>query len=110
MAKKGSKFNTYRYEFKVQVVEDYLSGKSGGLNLITKKYGLKSNKQVRDWVKKYKVDISSLRVETRGRNSTGHPKSIKLEDMSVEEQNRYLRMENDILKKLKALQDKFGEH
>ena len=36
MAKKGSKFNKYTYEFKVMVVEDYLSGKSGGIDTITK--------------------------------------------------------------------------
>lgn len=52
MENKGSKFNTYSYEIKVQVVEDYLSGKSGGLDSITKKYGIKANKQVRDWSKK----------------------------------------------------------
>ena len=109
MANKGSKFNTYSYEFKVQAVEDYLSGKSGGIRQITKKYRLKSTKQIRDWTKKYKEDISLLGIETRGRNATGCLKSVKLEDMTLEEQNQYLRMENDILKKLKALQDKFGE-
>ncbi len=109
MANKGSKFNTYSYEFKVQVVEDYLSGKSGGLSAITKKYHLKSHTQIRNWVKKYKEDIFSLGMETRGKNSTGRPKSVKLDEMTLEEQNQYLRMENDILKKLKALQKKFGE-
>ena len=58
MAKKGSKFNKYTYEFKVMVVEDYLSGKSGGIDTITKKYNLKSSYQVRNWLKKYKKDIS----------------------------------------------------
>lgn len=46
MAKKGSQFTTYHPDFKLQVVEDYLSGKSGGLNLIARKYGLKSKSQV----------------------------------------------------------------
>ncbi|MDB8637873.1 transposase, partial [Streptococcus mutans] len=31
MAKKGSKFAKYSSEFKLQVVKDYLSGKSGGM-------------------------------------------------------------------------------
>lgn len=30
MAQKGSRFQRYSYEFKVKVVEDYLSGNSGG--------------------------------------------------------------------------------
>ena len=109
MAKKGSKFNKYTYEFKVMVVEDYLSGKSGGIDTITKKYNLKSNYQVRNWLKKYKKGITLLSQETRGRVSSGRPRTIKLVDMSVEEQNRYLKMENDILKKLKALLKKYGE-
>ena len=36
MAKKGSKFNKYTYEFKVIIVENYLSGESGGIDIITK--------------------------------------------------------------------------
>ena len=36
MAKKGSQFTTYHPDFKLQVVEDYLSGKSSGLNLIAR--------------------------------------------------------------------------
>ena len=36
MAKKGSKFTKYPPEFKIQVVEDYLSGKSGGMTSIVK--------------------------------------------------------------------------
>lgn len=51
MAKKGSQFTTYHPDFKLQVVEDYLSGKSGGLTLIARKYGLKSKTQVENWVK-----------------------------------------------------------
>ena len=40
MVKKGSQFTTYHSDFKLQVVEDYLSGKSGSLTLIARKYGL----------------------------------------------------------------------
>lgn len=107
MAKKGSKFNKYSYEFKVMVVLDYLSGKSGGLLTIVKKYELKSHTQIKDWVKKYREKPKLLSIETR--RDPGRPKSIKMEEMSLEQQNEYLRMENDILKKLKALQEKYGE-
>ena len=109
MAKKGSKFNKYTYEFKVMVVEDYLSGESGGIDTITKKYNLKSNSQVRNWLKKYKKGITLLLQGIRDRTSTGRPRTIKLNDMSVEEQNRYFKMENGILKKLKALLKKYWE-
>ena len=104
MAKKGQKFRTYLPEFKIQVVEEYLSGKSGGVDAITKKYDLKSNRRIRDWLKIYKENGSQgFLIDGRGRKSTGRPKSIKLEEMSLEEQVKYLKMENDILKKLKAL-------
>lgn len=109
MAKKGSKFSKYSYEFKLEVVEDYLSGRSGGYRAIATKYGLKSKRQVEVWVKLYQEAPQRLTVETRGRKH-GIGKSIKLEEMSVEKQNEYLRMENDILKKLKALRSQYGEH
>ena len=103
MAKKGSQFTTYHPDFKLQIVEDYLSGKSGGLTLIARKYGLKSKNQVENWVKKYRKNLDLLKQDLRGKSSTSRPKSIKLEDMTLEEQNIYLRMENDILKTLRAL-------
>ena len=97
MAKKGSIFNKYSYEFKLMVVEDYFSGYSGGINKVTKKYGLKSNKQIRDWIKLYQEDPKLLETEVRGKNSKGRPKTIKLDEMSLEQQVEYLKMENDIL-------------
>lgn len=54
MAKKGSKFAKYSSEFKLQVVKDYLSGKSGGMPSIVKKYGLKSDNQGLTWTRKYR--------------------------------------------------------
>ena len=106
MAKKGSQFTTYHPDFKLQVVEDYLSGKSGGLNLMARKYGLKSKSKIETWVKKYRKNPNLQKQDLRGKSSTRRPKSIKLEDMTLEEQNEYLRMENDILKTLRALLQK----
>jgi len=107
MAKKGSKFNKYSYEFKIMVVEDYLSGNSGGIRNITKKYNLKSTWQIRSWTKIYKENPNALAISTRGLSkSGGRPKSVKLDDMNLEQQVEYLKMENDILKKLKALLQK----
>ena len=45
----------------------------------------------------------SLYQESRGRKATGRPKSVKIDRMSLEEQNKYLKMENTILKKLEQL-------
>ncbi|MDQ8759408.1 transposase [Streptococcus ruminantium] len=103
MAKKGSKFTNYPPEFKIQVVEDYLSGKSGGMPSIVKKYGLKSDSQVLTWTRKYREDPVLLTQDLRGRKSTGRPKSTNLDEMTIEEQNAFLRMENDILKTLRTL-------
>ena len=106
MVKKGSQFTTYHSDFKLQVVEDYLSGKSGSLTSIARKYGLKSKSQIEIWVKKYRNNPDLLKQDLRGQSSTRRPKSVKLEDMTLEEQNEYIRMENDILKTLRALLQK----
>ena len=104
MAKKGSKFKSYSAEFKVKLIKEYLSCE-GSYMTLTKKYGLKSTKQLRDWVKIYNEEgPEAFLIEIRGRNSTGRPKTINLDEMNLEQQVKYLKMENDILKKVKALQ------
>ena len=40
----------------------------------------------------------------------GRLKQIKLDEMSKDEQIEYLKMENAILKKVKALRKNYGEH
>lgn len=103
MSKKGNKFQKYSVELKIKAVTDYLDG-NGGYKYIAKKYGLKNHRQVYDWVKIYKgKGKEGFLVETRGRNSKGRPKAVKLEEMSLEQQVEYLKMENDILKKVQAL-------
>ncbi|EMF0481160.1 transposase, partial [Enterococcus faecium] len=42
----------YTIETKIQAVNDYLNG-LGSLSEITKKYGLRQSKQLRDWIKIY---------------------------------------------------------
>jgi len=106
MAKKGSKFNKYSYEFKIQVVEDYMSGKKGSMVSVAKNHGLKSKTQVEEWVKKYKENPILLAEDNRGIHWSGKGKSTELANMELEEKVRYLEMENTILKKLRALQQK----
>lgn len=87
----------------MQVVEDYLSGQSGSMPSIVKKYGLKSDSQVRNWTKKYRENLPLLHQDLRGSKSIGRPKTTKLSEMTLEEQNAYLKMENAILKTLRTL-------
>ena len=44
--------NTYTKEFKLQVVEEYLSGTASTLDLCAK-YGIRSDRQIRQWISKY---------------------------------------------------------
>ena len=115
MAKKGQKYNKYSYEFKIEAVEKYLSGELGGMTFATRKLGLKNHGQLRNWIKLYKQDPELLNQDNRGRASIkdgvkkGRPKQIKLNEFSKDEQIEYLKMENAILKKAKALRKSYGE-
>ena len=44
----------YTKEFKIKIVLDYLSGKSGGLDRVAKKYDIPSG-TLRTWIDKYKI-------------------------------------------------------
>ncbi|NLM04096.1 MAG: transposase [Clostridiales bacterium] len=43
----------YSFEFKLEVVKDYLNGETGGYGTIAENHGVKSNNQVENWVKNY---------------------------------------------------------
>ena len=43
----------YSFEFKLNVVLDYLSGETGGYKTLTKKYNIKSKTQIENWVNRY---------------------------------------------------------
>ena len=104
MDKTGRKNKRYSAEFKVTVAEAYLSNEYGGYRRVAEKYNLRS-KRVFDWVKIYRNQgPEAFLMENRGRSSNGgRKKQIKLDELSLEEQVEYLKMENDILKKVKAL-------
>lgn len=57
----------YSPELKLQAVQDYLSGK-GSLIEISKKYGLRDKKQLRNWLKVYNVhgDFNSVKFSGGG--------------------------------------------
>ncbi|WP_270659814.1 transposase [Enterococcus thailandicus] len=43
----------YSFEYKLEIVQEYLVGK-GGMSHLAKKYGFKSNVQIRKWINTYK--------------------------------------------------------
>ena len=108
MAKKGSIFKKYSPELKVSVAEAYLSGKFGGMEAVSKHFGLKSENQVREWTKRYRREGAESLSEDR-RKRGNNPMAGKyfreknIESWSLEQQIEYLKMENAILKKAKAL-------
>ncbi len=116
MAKKGTKFNKYSPEFKSEAVKKYLNGELGGMTSAARKLGLKSDRQLRDWIQLYRQDPELLKQNNRGKASLkdgvrkGRPKQVKLDEMSKDEQIEYLKMENAILKKAEALRKNYGEH
>ena len=69
--------------------------------------GLKSDAQVIRWTKKYlEIGETAFDIELRGKKSGAGKGRPKTNFSSLEEENKYLRMENEYLKKLRALQKK----
>ena len=103
MASKGQKFRNHTHDFKITVIEEYLSRKSGGLCQVAKKYEL-NHGLLAHWIKLYKtVGVPSKRRSGRPKKD-GSLKSIKTyESMTLEEKLKYKEMECEILKKLQAL-------
>ena len=116
MGKTGRTNKKYSYEFKKEAVEKYLSGEIGGCTIAARQLGLRSKKQLLNWTKLYKQDPELLKQDNRGKASIkdsvkkGMPKKVKLDELSKDEQIEYLKMENEILKKAKALRKNYGEH
>ena len=47
-----SKRRKYSYEFKLQIVQEYLEAKSGGYTILSRKYGI-NRSLIKDWVRLY---------------------------------------------------------
>ena len=94
MARKKGENICYDLEFKIKLAELYLEG-AGGIRTLAKEYGLKSDKQLRDWVSKYKNgELTEEKADQRGKYSFN-----KRIFKSPEEEMKYLLLENDHLKK-----------
>ncbi|MCI9997162.1 transposase, partial [Clostridioides difficile] len=103
MSKKHKK---YSKELKLKAVNLYIKEGYSSYK-IAEMLNIRSKTQVQNWVKDYKnKGKTAFDDETRGRF-----KNISLENdnrkfKSVEEELKYLRMENEFLKKLSTLLDK----
>lgn len=110
----GKPNNKYSPEFKKEAVEKYLSGKYGGYDILTRELGLRSSSQLKEWVKLFRQDPELLKQDGRhlGKKDGVQKgkKKVKLDELSKDEQIEHLKMENAILKKVKALRKDYGEH
>ena len=112
----GKPNNKYSPEFKKNAVERYLSGELGGYICAARTLGLKSKTQLQEWVKQYRKDPELLNTDGRGKSSAkngvrkGRPKKVNVDELDKDEQIQYLKMENAILKKAKALRQSYGGH
>ena len=107
--------NNYTYEFKKEICEKYLSGKYGGGMTFCRRFSIRSKRQLYNWVNLYHKDPELLKVDGRHKGKAdginkGKPKQLDLTSLSKDKQIEHLRMENDILKKAKALRKRYGEH
>lgn len=96
----GKKRKTYSQEFKLMVVEDYLSGKFGGITKIAKKYNIPKDYMITRWTRKYKeFGLEGLK-ENRGKTTgvlKGRPRK---KELSAEEKILKLEAENAYLRKI----------
>lgn len=90
------KMKTYSPEFKIMVVEDYLSGKSGGTAKVAKKYGIPNDYTVSRWTRIYK-DFGKEGLENkRGKIR----RKLEGKELTSEEKILYLEAENAYLRKM----------
>lgn len=89
-----SKNTPHTEELKIMAVRDYLSGE-GSLRDICKKYGIKSHKQLSDWIMKYnsheKLKTSGtggIKIMTKGRKTT-YEERVEIVKYCIEHQNNY---------------------
>lgn len=89
-----SQNTSYSTELKKTAVEDYLAG--GGSHMeICKRYGIKSTRQLRDWILKYNghkklktSGIGGTPIMTKGRATT-YNERVEIVKFCIEHQNQY---------------------
>ena len=91
MGKTGRKNQNYSYEFKINAVETYLSGKYGGMGNTAKALGMSSKTQLFNWVKLHRENPELLKTDGRHLGNKdgikkGRPKKINLDELDKDEQ------------------------
>lgn len=91
--------NKYPRDLKIKIVKRYLEGGVSIQNLADQ-FGILSKTQIYNWIKKYeKYGDEAFKFETRGNPKD---KKIAINEVifdNIEEEIRFLRMENDYLRK-----------
>ena len=99
-------YSRYDKNLKLSVVKAYLKSNVSA-EMLAKEYGVKSDTQILDWVKKYK-ELGEKAFDRRRSSKNMILKKIKdisnEKNLSIKKENKYLRMENEYLKKLYILQ------
>lgn len=95
-------YSRYDKNLKLSVVKAYLKSNVSA-EMLAKEYGVKSDTQILDWVKKYK-ELGEKAFDRRRSSKNMILKKIKNisneKNLSIKKENKYLRMENEYLKKL----------
>ncbi|MFL1471605.1 transposase [Paraclostridium bifermentans] len=100
------KNNRYSKELKLQAVNMYINEGLSYLR-VAQILNIKNKTQVQRWVSLYKdKGKTAFDEETRGKCNHAMKGRPKTQFKSIEEELKYLRMENEFLKKLSALSDK----
>jgi transposase len=103
LAKKGQKFINYSVEIKLAAVKKYLDD-GMGYQSIAKEFGLPDKNYVRRWVKNYRELGKEGLCDLRGKVRSPFKGRPRTKPLSLEEENKILKMENEFLKKLHAFQ------
>ncbi|MEA5084730.1 IS3 family transposase ISEnfa5 [bioreactor metagenome] len=89
-----SKNASYSKEFKLKIVREYLDG-TGSLFSICKKYGVRSTRQLRNWIMKYNsheelkaYGNGGTPIMTNGRKTT-YDERVEIVKYCIENQNNY---------------------
>ncbi|WP_235605568.1 helix-turn-helix domain-containing protein [Saccharococcus caldoxylosilyticus] len=102
MDKSNAKYKSYSFEFKLRAVMMYLNGQLG-YRKVAKRMGIKDPKRVRIWVKNYQQYGEEGLKERRGKTISSKRGRPRKKPLTVEEENRKLKAENEFLKKFIAL-------
>ena len=100
--KSNAKYKSYSFEFKLRAVMMYLNGQLG-YRKVAKRMGIKDPKRVRIWVKNYQQYGEEGLKERRGKTISSKRGRPRKKPLTVEEENRKLKAENEFLKKFIAL-------